>query len=84
MVSEGAFIHKHLDALTRIEDVAVVSIADGVAEHTQAAAESIGDIIPPCGVPRCASLSSPASIIPAFNHFLISSPRRSGTLLERP
>ena len=42
MVGEGAFAHKHLDALARIEGVEVVSIAGGVAEHTQAAAGKYG------------------------------------------
>ena len=42
MVGEGAFAHKHLDALARIEGVEVVSIAGGVAEHTQAAAARYG------------------------------------------
>ena len=42
MVGEGAFAHKHLDALARIEGVEVVSIAGGVAEHTEAAAGKYG------------------------------------------
>ena len=42
MVGEGAFAHKHLDALARIEGVEVVSIAGGVAEHTEAAAGRYG------------------------------------------
>ena len=42
MVGEGAFAHKHLDALARIEGVEVVSIAGGVVEHTQAAAGKYG------------------------------------------
>ena len=42
MVGEGAFAHKHLDALTRIGGVEVVSIASGVAEHAQAAAGKYG------------------------------------------
>ena len=42
MVGEGAFAHKHLDALARIDGVEVASIAGGVAEHTRAAAEKYG------------------------------------------
>ena len=42
MVGEGAFAHKHLDALARIDGVDVVSIAGGVAEHTQAAPARYG------------------------------------------
>ena len=42
MVGEGAFAHKHLDALARIEGVEVVSIAGGVAAHTRAAAGKYG------------------------------------------
>ncbi|MEZ5480245.1 MAG: Gfo/Idh/MocA family oxidoreductase [Thiolinea sp.] len=39
MVGEGAFGHKHLDALQNIEDVEVVSLAAGVADAAQATAE---------------------------------------------
>ena len=42
MVGEGAFAHKHLDALARIEGVEVASIVGGVAEHTQAVAGKYG------------------------------------------
>ena len=42
MVGEGAFAHKHLDALARIDGVEVASIAGGVAEHTRAAAAKYG------------------------------------------
>ena len=42
MVGEGAFAHKHLDALARIDGVGVASIAGGVAEHTRAAAAKYG------------------------------------------
>ena len=42
MVGEGAFAHKHLDALARIDGLEVASIAGGVAEHTRAAAEKYG------------------------------------------
>ncbi|USH01179.1 Gfo/Idh/MocA family oxidoreductase [Grimontia kaedaensis] len=42
MVGEGAFGHKHLDALKNIEDVEVVSIAGGVEESTKATAEKYG------------------------------------------
>ena len=42
MVGEGAFARKHLDALARIDGVEVVSLAGGVAEHTQAAAGKYG------------------------------------------
>ena len=39
MIGEGAFGHKHLDALQNIEDVEVVSIVGGVAETTKETAE---------------------------------------------
>lgn len=39
MVGEGAFGHKHLDALQHIEGVEVVTIAGGVEDSTKAAAE---------------------------------------------
>lgn len=39
MVGEGAFAHKHLEALHQIEDVEVVSIVGGVSEATEAAAD---------------------------------------------
>ncbi|CZF86064.1 Gfo/Idh/MocA family oxidoreductase [Grimontia marina] len=42
MVGEGAFGHKHLDALKNIDDVEVVSIAGGVEESTKATAEKYG------------------------------------------
>lgn len=42
MVGEGAFAHKHLDALARIEGVEVASIVGGVAEHTRAVAGKYG------------------------------------------
>ena len=42
MVGEGAFGHKHLDALKNIPGVEVVTIAGGGAESTQATAEKYG------------------------------------------
>ncbi|PML77816.1 Gfo/Idh/MocA family oxidoreductase [Enterovibrio norvegicus] len=42
MVGEGAFGHKHLDALKNIDDVEVVSIAGGVEGSTRATAEKYG------------------------------------------
>jgi len=42
MVGEGAFGHKHLDALKNIPGVEVVTIAGGSAESTQATAEKYG------------------------------------------
>ncbi|CZF78614.1 4-carboxy-2-hydroxymuconate-6-semialdehyde dehydrogenase [Grimontia celer] len=42
MVGEGAFGHKHLDALKNIDDVEVVSIAGGVEESTKATADKYG------------------------------------------
>ncbi|TXH68489.1 MAG: Gfo/Idh/MocA family oxidoreductase [Thiothrix sp.] len=39
MIGEGAFGHKHLDALKNIPDVEVAAIVGGVAESTQATAE---------------------------------------------
>ncbi|KXF80550.1 Gfo/Idh/MocA family oxidoreductase [Enterovibrio coralii] len=42
MVGEGAFGHKHLDALKNIDDVEIVSIAGGVEESTKATAEKYG------------------------------------------
>ncbi|MDD1780765.1 Gfo/Idh/MocA family oxidoreductase [Enterovibrio sp. ZSDZ35] len=42
MVGEGAFGHKHLDALKNIDDVEVVSVAGGVEDSTKATAEKYG------------------------------------------
>jgi 2-hydroxy-4-carboxymuconate semialdehyde hemiacetal dehydrogenase len=42
MVGEGAFARKHLDGLARIDGVEVVTIAGGVAEHTEALAKEHG------------------------------------------
>lgn len=39
MVGEGAFAHKHLDALTAIEGVEVSYLLGGVAEHTKETAQ---------------------------------------------
>ena len=39
LVGEGAFAHKHLDALQNIEDVEVASICGGVASTTQSTAK---------------------------------------------
>jgi len=39
LAGEGAIARKHLDALARMDDVAVVSLAGGVAQDTQALAE---------------------------------------------
>ena len=39
LAGEGAIAQKHLDALARMDDVAVVSLAGGVAEDTRALAE---------------------------------------------
>lgn len=42
MAGEGAFANKHLDAIARIDDVEVVSLAGGVAEDTQRLAAERG------------------------------------------
>ncbi len=42
LVGEGAFGHKHLDALKNIDDVEVVSIAGGVQESTESTAKKYG------------------------------------------
>jgi len=42
MVGEGAFAHKHLDALDRIDGAEVICLAGGVAEHTKSTAEKYG------------------------------------------
>ena len=42
MVGEGAFGHKHLDALKHIQGVEVAAIAGGTAESTKATAEKYG------------------------------------------
>ena len=42
LVGEGAFGHKHLDAIKNIDDVEVVSIAGGVQESTELTAKKYG------------------------------------------
>ena len=42
VVGEGAFGHKHLDALKNIEDVEVASLAGGVEDATRSTAEEYG------------------------------------------
>ncbi|PKF78118.1 oxidoreductase [Vibrio sp. vnigr-6D03] len=42
LVGEGAFGHKHLDAIKNIDDVEVVSIAGGVKESTELTAKKYG------------------------------------------
>lgn len=42
MIGEGAFGHKHLDALKNIPDVEVAALVGGVADSTQATAEKYG------------------------------------------
>lgn len=42
VVGEGAFANKHLDAIARIDDIEVVSLAGGVAEDTQRLADERG------------------------------------------
>lgn len=42
LVGEGAFAHKHLEALSAIDGVEVAAIAGGVAQDTQAAADKFG------------------------------------------
>ena len=42
VAGEGAFANKHLDAIARIDDIEVVSLAGGVAEDTQRLADERG------------------------------------------
>ena len=57
MVGEGAFGHKHLDALKNIQGVEVAAIAGGTVESTKATAEKYG--IPFCTLHLDEALAQP-------------------------